>query len=86
MLIFVLPIPFDFTFYTTGLIHCEAVDTPQADHYQIFRGFFTVFSYAILPFIGISISNLLIIIELRKSRQRFQTKDHNGTMRRFSTK
>ncbi|CAF3665224.1 unnamed protein product [Rotaria socialis] len=85
MFIFVVPIPFDFVFYTSGTIHCEAFNTAEADRYQIFRGFFTVFSYAILPFAGISISNLLIIIELKKSKQRFMVKGKNGTMRRFST-
>ncbi|CAF2643449.1 unnamed protein product [Rotaria sp. Silwood2] len=85
MFIFVVPIPFDFIFYTSGTLHCEAFDTVQADHYQIFRGFFTVFSYAILPFVGITISNLLIIIELKKSKKRFMTKGENGAMRRFST-
>jgi hypothetical protein len=86
MIIFVLPIPFDFIFYTTGPIHCEAFDTIEADRYQIFRGFFTVFSYAMIPFVGISISNFLIIMELKKSKERFMMKDENGTMRRFSTK
>ncbi len=86
MIIFVVPIPFDFIFYTTGPVHCEAFDTIEADRYQIFRGFFTVFSYAIVPFVGISISNFLIIMELKKSKQRFMMKDENGTMRRFSTK
>ncbi|CAF3601665.1 unnamed protein product [Rotaria sordida] len=85
MFIFVVPIPFDFIFYTSGTLHCEAFDTLQADYYQIFRGFFTVISYAMLPFVGITISNLLIIIELKKSRQRFKAKGENGTMRRFST-
>ena len=86
MFIFVAPIPFDFIFYTRGTLHCEAFDTTQADRYQIFRGFFTVLSYAIVPFVGISISNFLIIVELKKSRKRFMTKDENGTVRRFSTK
>jgi hypothetical protein len=86
MFIFVAPIPFDFIFFTSGTLHCEAFDTVQAHRYQIFRGFFTVFSYAIVPFIGISISNFLIIMELKKSRKRFLTKDANGAMRRFSTK
>ncbi len=86
MIIFVLPIPFDFIFYTSGPMHCEAFDTIEADRYQIFRGFFTVFSYALIPFVGISISNFLIIMELKKSKERFMTKDENGTMRRFSTK
>jgi hypothetical protein len=86
MFIFVLPIPFDFIFYTSGSLHCEAFDTVQADRYQIFRGFFTVFSYAIIPFVGISISNFLIIMELKKSRKRFMIKDVNGTTRHFSTK
>jgi hypothetical protein len=86
MIIFVVPIPFDFIFYTSGTIHCEAFNTLQADRYQIFRGFFTVFSYAIVPFVGISISNFLIIMELKKSRKRFKVKDQDGTMRRFSTK
>ena len=86
MFIFVAPIPFDFLFYTSGSLHCEAFDTIQADRYQIFRGFFTVFSYAMIPFVGISISNLLIIIELKKSKKRFTAKDENGEMRRYSTK
>ena len=86
MAIFVAPIPFDFLFYTSGTLHCEAFDTIQADRYQIFRGFFTVFSYAIVPFVGISLSNLLIIIELKKSKQRFMSKDENGEIRRFSSK
>ena len=86
MFIFVVPIAFDFLFYTSGPLHCEAFDTEAADRYQIFRGFFTVFSYAIIPFVGITISNFLIIMELKKSRKRFMTKDANGTMRRFSTK
>ncbi|CAF4538137.1 unnamed protein product [Rotaria sp. Silwood1] len=85
MLLFVVPIPFDFVYYTNGTLHCEAFETVQADYYQIFRGFFTVFSYAMLPFVGITISNLLIIIELKKSKKRFMTKGANGTMRRFST-
>lgn len=86
MFMFITPIPFDFAFYTSGTMHCEAFDTVQADRYQIFRGFFTVLSYAIVPFIGISISNLLIIIELKKSNKRFTVKDKNGTKTRFSTK
>ena len=86
MLIYVLPIPFDFVFYTSGTLHCEAFDTLNADRYQIFRGFFTVFSYAIVPFVGISISNLLIIIELKKSKKRFVIKDDNGRNKSFSTK
>jgi hypothetical protein len=86
MFIFVVPIPFDFIFYTSGSLHCEAFETVEADRYQIFRGFFTVFSYAIVPFVGITISNFLIIMELKKSKKRFMTKDENGTMRRFSTK
>ncbi|CAF1169207.1 unnamed protein product [Adineta steineri] len=85
MFIFIAPIPFDFIFYTTGPLHCEAFDTTNAQYYQIFRGFFTVFSYAMVPFVGISISNFLIIMELKKSKKRFMTKDENGTMRRFST-
>jgi hypothetical protein len=86
MFIFVVPIPFDFIFYTSGSLHCEAIDSTQAHLYQIFRGFFTVFTYAMVPFVGICISNFLIIMELKKSRKRFMTKDENGTMRRFSTK
>ena len=86
MIIYVVPIPFDFVFYTSGSLHCEAFDTPHAHRYQIFRGFFTVFSYAIIPFVGISISNLLIIIELKNSKKRFMTTDESGTMRRFSSK
>ena len=86
MFIYVVPIPFDFIFYTSGSLHCEAFDTPHAHRYQIFRGFFTVFSYAMIPFVGISISNLLIIMELKNSRKRFMTTDENGTMRRFSSK
>jgi hypothetical protein len=79
MLIYVIPIPFDFIFYTSGTLHCEAFDTLHADRYQIFRGFFTVFTYAMIPFVGISISNLLIIIELKNSKKRFITKDDAGT-------
>ena len=86
MFLFVIPIAFDFIFYTSGPLHCEAIDTRQADHYQIFRGFLTVLSYAIVPFAGISISNLLIIIELKKSKKRFMSKDENGQIRHFSTK
>jgi hypothetical protein len=80
MLIYFIPIPFDFIFYTSGPLHCEAFDTLHADRYQIFRGFFTVFTYAMIPFVGISISNLLIIIELKNSKKRFMTKDENGTI------
>ncbi len=79
MLIYFIPIPFDFIFYTSGTLHCEAFDTLHADRYQIFRGFFTVFTYAMIPFVGISISNLLIIIELKNSKKRFKTKDEDGT-------
>jgi hypothetical protein len=86
MLIYAIPIPFDFIFYTSGTLHCEAFDTLHAHRYQIFRGFFTVFTYAIIPFIGISISNILIIIELRKSKKRFITKDEHGTTRHLSNK
>ena len=86
MFIYVVPIPFDFIFYTSGSFHCEAFDTPDAHRYQIFRGFFTVFSYAMIPFVGISISNLVIIIELKNSTKRFMTTDANGTVRRFSSK
>jgi hypothetical protein len=86
MVMYVVPIPFDFIFYTSGSLHCEAFDTLHAHRYQIFRGFFTVFSYAMIPFVGISISNLLIIIELKNSKKRFMTTDENGTMRRFSSK
>ena len=86
MLIYVVPIPFDFIFYTSGSLHCEAFDTPHAHRYQIFRGFFTVFSYAMIPFVGISISNLIIILELKNSKKRFMTTDENGTVRRFSSK
>ena len=86
MLIYVIPIPFDFVFYTSGTLHCEAFDTLHAHRYQIFRGFFTVFSYAIIPFVGISISNILIIIELRKSKKRFITTDEDGTNRHISIK
>ena len=86
MLIYVIPIPFDFVFYTSGTLHCEAFDTLHAHRYQIFRGFFTVFSYAILPFVGISISNILIIIELQKSKKRFITTDDDGTTRHISNK
>jgi hypothetical protein len=86
MVLFLAPIPFDFIFYTSGSLYCEAFDTKEADLYQIFRGFFTVFSYAMVPFVGICISNFLIIMELKKSKKRFMTTDANGTMRRFSTK
>lgn len=86
MFIFVVPIPFDFVFFTSGPLHCEAFDTAQADRYQIFRGFFTVFSYAIVPFVGIMISNFLIVMELKKSKERLMAKDENGTLRRISTK
>lgn len=86
MLIYVIPIPFDFIFYTSGTLHCEAFDTPHAHRYQIFRGFFTVFSYAMIPFVGISISNILIIIELRKSKNRFITTNEDGTTRHLSNK
>ena len=86
MIIYVVPIPFDFIFYTSGSLHCEAFDTLHAHRYQVFRGFFTVFTYAMIPFVGISISNLLIIIELKNSKKRFLTTDENGTMRRFSSK
>jgi len=86
MLIYAVPIPFDFIFYTSGTLHCEAFDTLHAHRYQIFRGFFTVFSYAMIPFVGISISNLLIIIELKNSKKRFMIKDDDGTMKHFSTK
>jgi hypothetical protein len=79
MFIYVVPIPFDFIFFTSGTLHCEAFDTIHAHRYQIFRGFFTVFTYALIPFVGISISNLLIIIELKNSKKRFLTKDDNGT-------
>jgi hypothetical protein len=84
MFIFAAPIPFDFMFYRDGKLHCEAVDTVQADQYQIFRGFFTVLSYAIVPFAGIMISNFLIIMELKKSQARFPAKGENGTIRRPS--
>ena len=86
MVIFVVPIPFDCVFFTSGPLHCEAFDTVQADRYQIFRGFLTVFSYAIVPFVGIMISNFLIIMELKKSKERLMGKDENGTLRRISTK
>ena len=86
MLGYVVPIPFDFIFYTSGELHCEAFDTLHAHRYQIFRGFFTVFSYAMIPFVGIAISNLLIIIELKKSKERFPIKDEDGKMRNISTK
>ena len=79
MLIYVIPIPFDFAFYTNGPVLCEAFNTPHAHRYQIFRGFFTVFSYAIIPFVGISISNILIIIELRESKKRLLTMGEDGT-------
>ncbi|CAF4505084.1 unnamed protein product, partial [Rotaria sp. Silwood2] len=85
MLIYVVPIPFDFVFYTSGTLHCEAFNTLHARRYQIFRGFFTVFSYAIIPFIGIAISNLLIIVELKNSKKRFIMKNDDGTMTNFST-
>jgi hypothetical protein len=83
---YVIPIPFDFIFYTSGSLHCEAFDTLHAHRYQIFRGFFTVFSYALIPFVGISISNILIIIELRKSKKRFITKDEDGITTQVSNK
>jgi hypothetical protein len=51
-----------YQFYASGSLHCEALDTIQAHLYQIFRGFFTVFSYGMVPFVGICISKLLIII------------------------
>jgi hypothetical protein len=86
MFIYVVPIPFDFIFYTSGAIHCEAFDTLHARRYQIFRGFFTVFSYAIIPFVGISISNLLIIIELKNSKKRFITKGEDGKTTHVSNK
>ncbi|CAF3537704.1 unnamed protein product [Rotaria sordida] len=85
MLMYVVPIPFDFIFYTSGTLHCEAFNTLHADRYQIFRGFFTVFSYAMIPFVGIAISNLLIIIELKNSKKRFILKADDGTMKNFST-
>ncbi|CAF0724512.1 unnamed protein product [Adineta steineri] len=85
MLIYIVPIPFDFIFYTSGTLHCEAFDTLHAHRYQIFRGFFTVFSYAMIPFFGISISNLLIIIELKNSRKRFKIKDEDGTTKNLSS-
>lgn len=85
MLMFAVPIPFDFIFYTSGSLHCEAFDTPHAHRYQIFRGFFTVFSYAMIPFVGISISNLLIIIELKNSQKRFMTTDENGAVHRLTS-
>ncbi|CAF1594037.1 unnamed protein product [Rotaria sp. Silwood1] len=85
MLIYVLPIPFDFIFYTSGTLHCEAFDTLHAKRYQIFRGFFTVLSYAMVPFVGIAISNLLIIIELKNSKKRFIMKNDDGTMTNFTT-
>ena len=86
MFLFAIPIPFDFMFFTSGLLHCEAFDTIQADHYQLFRGFFTVVSYAMLPFFGISISNFLIIMELKKSRKRLMSRTEVGSIRRFSSK
>ncbi|UJR31633.1 hypothetical protein I4U23_019115 [Adineta vaga] len=85
MLIYIVPIPFDFIFYTSGTLHCEAFDTLHAHRYQIFRGFFTVFSYALIPFCGISISNLIIIIELKNSSKRFKVKDDDGTTKNFTT-
>ncbi|CAF3217457.1 unnamed protein product [Rotaria socialis] len=85
MLMFVVPIPFDFVFYTSGALHCEAFDTLHAHRYQIFRGFFTVFTYAMIPFVGIAISNLLIIIELKKAKKRFIIKENDGTMRSLAT-
>ncbi|CAF2189066.1 unnamed protein product [Rotaria magnacalcarata] len=85
MLMFVVPIPFDFVFYTSGALHCEAFDTLHAHRYQIFRGFFTVFSYAIIPFVGIAISNLLIIIELKNAKKRFIIKENDGTIRSLAT-
>ncbi|CAF0798124.1 unnamed protein product [Didymodactylos carnosus] len=85
MIMYIIPVPFDFLFFTSGNLHCEAFDSRNADRYQLFRGFFTVLSYAIVPFVGISISNLLIIIELKKSKERFTKKNDNGTMRRFSS-
>jgi len=86
MLIYAIPIPFDFVFYTSGRLHCEAFDTLHAHRYQIFRGFFTVFTYAMIPFVGISISNILIIVELKKSKNRFITRDEDGTTRQLSNK
>ncbi len=86
MLIYAIPIPFDFIFYTSGRLHCEAFDTLHAHRYQIFRGFFTVFTYAMIPFVGISISNILIIVELKKSKNRFITRDEDGTTRQLSNK
>lgn len=86
MLIYVIPIPFDFAFYTRGSIHCEAFNTLHAHRYQIFRGFFTVFSYAIIPFVGISISNIIIIIELRESKRRLLTVAEDGTTRHVPNK
>ena len=85
MLIFAVPIPFDFIFYTSGAIHCEAFDTMHAHRYQIFRGFFTVFSYAMIPFVGIAISNFIIVIELKNSKKRFITKDESGTVKNFAS-
>ena len=85
MLIYVVPIPFDFIFYTSGTLHCEAFDTLHAHRYQIFRGFFTVFTYAVIPFFGIAISNLLIIIELKNSKKRFMVKNEDGTKSNLST-
>jgi hypothetical protein len=86
MFIYAVPIPFDFIFYTKGALHCEAFDTVHAHRYQIFRGFFTVFSYAIIPFVGIAISNLLIIIELKNSKKRFISKEDNGKATHVSNK
>ncbi|CAF1673078.1 unnamed protein product [Adineta ricciae] len=85
MLLYIVPIPFDFIFYTSGSLHCEAFDTLHAHRYQIFRGFFTVVSYALIPFCGISISNLIIIFELKNSSKRFKIKDDDGTAKNFTT-
>ena len=86
MFIYVIPIPFDFIFYTSGPMHCEAFNTLHAHRYQIFRGFFTVFSYAIIPFVGISISNILIIFELRESKRRLTTTSDDRNARHVPNK
>jgi hypothetical protein len=86
MFIFAVPIPFDFIFYTSGALHCEAFDTIHAHRYQIFRGFFTVFTYAMIPFFGISLSNFIIIIELKNSKKRFLTKEDDGTVKNLASK